>query len=263
MRRVLVNGVDGAGVPADDPGFTLGMSAFESLRTYGAAPFRLREHLERLADSCAALDIPYPGDDALNADIVAAIDGAADVYVRVTLTGGGNQVIAVSPIDMTRIGAPLRLATVTWEPPSWLPGTVKHGSRAAWIVACRQLGVDEVMFVDGDSNVLECNRSNVFAIIGGRLHTPELGGGLLAGVTRAALLQAAKKVGIPTRIGPLRRFIQYDELYVSSTLKELAPVVELDGQPLPCWGPIGERLADAFRDIVYDECGAPHDPNCD
>jgi D-alanine transaminase len=141
-------------------------------------------------------------------------------------------------------------------PPSpWLPGSVKHCSRAAWGLAARQLGVDEVLLTRGDGEVLEANRSNVLAVRGGALLCVPMDGDKLEGVTQGALLDAARAEGIPVREDRFYSSDSFDELYVCSTLKELAPVARLDGRPIG-GGPVGRRLHQAFRRLVLKETGA-------
>ena len=142
-----------------------------------------------------------------------------------------------------------------WINPVSLPGAVKHGCRAAWILAARQKGVDEVFLVDDKGMILEANRSNVFAVRGQELWTPPLDGRLLAGVTREALIQAAGEAGIPVREEPLPIDGDFDELYLASTLKELAPVSRLDDRELPVGGPVGAVLLTAFRRLIERETG--------
>ncbi len=255
MQAVFVNGERDGGLPGNDPGFTRGLNVFESLRTYGKQPFRLRHHLERLVGSCTALGIVMPPIDALRQEVLEASQLMPNACIRIALTAGGNRVLTVEAIDESRIAAPLRLATVEMQPAAWLPGTVKHGSRASWILACRHYGVDEVLITDRSGTLLECNRSNVFVVIGGRLCTPALDGGQLAGVTRAALLEAAALDGLDVHVGPIARAAAIQHMYVSSTLKELAPVTELDGEALPGWDPNGRRLLAAFRALAASECG--------
>jgi branched-subunit amino acid aminotransferase/4-amino-4-deoxychorismate lyase len=191
MKRVLVDGDEAKGIPGDDPGLLLGLTAFETLRTYGTHPFRLEAHLDRLEASAARLDIQVPR-ALVEREIQAHL--AEDVRIRYTLTAGGHRILDVAPIPQHRIGAPVTVGSVRWDPPEWLPGVVKHGSRAAWIVAARRMGVDEVLLVDAGSNILEANQSNVFAVVGGTLCTPPLDGRFLAGITRGALIEAAHRV---------------------------------------------------------------------
>lgn len=249
--RIWVDGVEGAGLPGDDPGFTRGWNAFETFRTYGSVPFRLTEHLDRLDASCGQMELP-PQRAEVEAEIRSFLFD--DAVYRVTLTGGGRRVLHIFGVDASRIGAPVTSAMFPFSPAGSLPGTVKHGSRAAWMLAARQLGVTEVLFVD-DGRILEANRSNVFAVIGGELWTPPLDGRQLAGITRQAMIEAADQAGLSLREEPLVSDAPFEELYLSSTLKELAPVVLLNGQPGPGAGPVGAALLRAFRVLVAKETG--------
>jgi branched-subunit amino acid aminotransferase/4-amino-4-deoxychorismate lyase len=251
MARWMVDGVVGGGVPGNDQGLVRGLNAFETLRTYGRVPFRLAEHIERLTHSAGALAIPMPAREVVEREIAAVIDGQ-DLWVRYLLTGGGHRVVESGPLDLAGVGRPVSVATITWEPSPWLPGSVKHSSRAGWETAAREQGVDEVIFVDRNGRILEAGRSNVFAVVDGALWTPPADGRILAGVTRAAMIEAAREAGLNLRIEELPGAIHFDELYVSSTMKELAPAV-IDG--VIRRGPVGEALHAAFRRIVARECG--------
>ncbi len=251
-RGIFVNGVEGAGLPADDPGFTLGLNVFETLRTYGRSPFRLGAHLARLAASASAIEVPVPGE--LEGEIRAVAAANRDIWIRVALTAGGNRVLQFESVDQAKIGAPVRVASVQMAPTPWLPGSVKHGSRAGWVLAAKALGVEEVVFVDPAGDILEANRSNVFAVVGGVIRTPANDGEKLEGVTRGALLEAAAEAGLAVEVGPLPLSAPFGELYLSSTLKQLAPVVDIDGREVG-GGPVGAALLAAFRAIVARECG--------
>ena len=251
MGRLLVNGIEDAGIPANDPGLVRGLTVFETMRTYGRVPFRLEQHLDRLEASAETTGIAMPPRSALRAEILAALDDD-DQWVRCLLTAGGNRVIETGDIDASRIGRPVSVAFVDWEPTPWLPGSVKHTSRAAWQLAARERGVDEVIFVSTDGGLLEANRSNVVAVVDGTVCTSEADGRILAGVTRSTMLEAAGNAGLPVRVGHLPADTDFDELYLSSTMKELAPTV-LGGRTLR--GPVGARLLQAFRDLVLAECG--------
>lgn len=256
MNRVLVNGVADIGIPGDDPGLLLGLTVFDTMRTYGHAGFRFSQHLDRLEASAARFRIPCPERSLIESEIAANL--GENCSVRYMLTAGGNRVLQVKPIDESRIGAPVRVARMDWNPPSWLPGVVKHGSRAAWMVGAQNLGVDEVILVDNGGFILEANRSNVFAVVDGTLVTPPLDGRFLPGVTRSALIEASEKAGLPLEERPLPYDAPFDELYVSSTMKELAPVVGVDERPGPGNGPLGGRLLEAFRELISLETGVDY-----
>ena len=254
MKRILVNGQEAAALPADDLGLDRGIAIFETWRTYGSAPFRLEAHWARLSDSANTMGIELPDYQGILNEISYTL--GQDVSQRLTLTGSGNRILRVQPIDQDRVGRPIRLGTLAWAGLPDLPGSVKHCLRAPWILASRRLGVDEVLLVDPQGFLLEANRSNVFAVVDGVLVTPPADGRILAGVTRQALLDAAVQAGLPLEVRPVCRDERFQELYVSSTLKELAPVSHLDDQPIG-EGPQGRALYAAFRELVLRESRAP------
>ena len=248
MTRCLVNGEETRCLPVADPGFLHGLNCFDTLRTYGSIPFRLAEHVARLEASAASMGIPCPTRSILeDLDRVTGVDR----WLRVTLTAGGNRVVQSHPIDPSRIGRPLDCARLPVLPNEHLAGSVKHGSRAAWVLSAQKLGVDEVLF-EHDGQLLEANRSSIVAVVGGELVTPPTDGRLLDGVTRGALLDAAAEAGLPMRVAPLPSTASFDELYVASTLKELAPVRTLDGIEIGGGG-VGKALHVAFRGLVARE----------
>lgn len=251
MTTFLLDGAapDPAALPGvlSDPALWSGHAVFETLRTYGRQPWRVAEHLERLRESASACAIPCPPDERLAAELVevaAAVPGEAKL--NVLLTGGGRRVVKAEPLDHARVGAPVRVATRPGVPPPWLPGHVKHTSRAAWLAAVRQAGVDEVLWFGPDGCWTEATRSNLFVVRGGQILTPPDDGRILRGVTRAALLEAGRAAGLPVREAPVQAG-PCDEMWLSSTLKELAPVELLDGVPGPGGGPLGAALLSAFR----------------
>jgi branched-chain amino acid aminotransferase len=252
-KKLLVDGLPRRGIPADDPGLLLGLTVFETLRTYGRAPFRLEAHLDRLEHSAKMLDIVLPPRSLIAREVTE--NAAEDARIRFTVTAGGHRILDVAPIDQGRVCAPVSVDHMRWDVPEHLPGAVKHGSRASWIVAARRLGVDEVLLVDRHGHILEANRSNVLAVKSGALLTPPLDGRQLVGVTRGALLEAAEEAGLPMRESPLAADDAYDELYLTSTLKQMAPVVSVRGVRGPGHGPVGRRLLDALLDLIERETG--------
>lgn len=249
---VWVDGVEGAGIPADDPGFTLGMNVFDTARSYGLAPFRLGAHLDRLYASAAGAHIPTPDRALLEAEIAAGL--VPDAVIRVTLTAGGHRALDIRPLAPGTVGRDMRLARVAWPAAPGMPDWIKRGSRMGWMMAARSLGADEVLLVRG-GRILEASRSSVIAAFDGVLVTPPLTGEQLPGVTRAAMLEAAAAAGLAMEEAPLPADGPFDELYVASTLKELSPVVWLDGGAGPGGGPCGAALHQAFRALVARECG--------
>ena len=249
--EIWVNGVLNGAVPGDDPGILLGLTVFETLRTYDGHPFRLEQHMERLVASIKALEIDAPPRRQIEQEILSVCEG--NVSIRYTLTGGGCRILQRKPIDSSRIGRHMKVARMAWQNPVSLPGAVKHGCRAAWVLAARKSGADEVLLIDPSGCILEASRSNVFAVLNGVMCTPPLDGRQLAGVTREAILEAAERAGIAIKETSIAHDAPFEELYLASTLKELAPVVSIDGQPCVGAGPLGARLHAAFRELVWSD----------
>ena len=111
--------------------------------TYRRQPFAVEEHPQRLRVSADTMGVPMPPLDVLRSEIAQAADD--NVWIRVTLTLGGQRIVQSHPLDLSKVGRPVRCATILNPPPFDLPGFVKHGSRAAWNMAVSRLAVDEVI----------------------------------------------------------------------------------------------------------------------
>lgn len=252
-RAVLVNGIrssDGrVSLDADDPGLLLGHGVFETMRTYGGVVFALEAHLRRLTQSAETVGVVMPSLHILKEEILRVVEARkGESVVRLTLTVGGMRMVRAGALPSLPPG--LRCATRSWAPVPWLPGTAKHNSRLNSLMAVRDAGVDEVLWVDKDGFLLEGTRSNVFGVVEQTLWTPPLDGRCLAGVTREFLLHLAQELGISVREHPMQSAQRFDELYLSSTLKELTPIIEMDGKSVQGSGPIGDRLSSAFAAAV-------------
>jgi len=236
---------DQAVVAADDDGFARGRAAFETLRVYGGRPFRLTEHLVRLAHSAERLDLPAPDAAAVRELAEAALDaaGAADTVLRLYWTPGapaaGPSAIAlVSPlpewIEEARARGQ-RLASLAYprRAAPWLLAGTKSVSYAAHIAAeaeAKRRGADDAVFVDLDGTVLEGPVTNIWWREGDLLVTPSLELGILAGETRAALLDLAGELGyeVETAVCPLDRLLAAEEVFTSSSVREVMPIAAVD-----------------------------------
>ena len=254
---------------ADDEGFARGAAAFETLRIYAGTPFRLDEHLTRLRRSAELLELPLPDPEVVGelARLALGAAGVGEGVLRLYWTPGppGDEpraIALVAPLpeglEASRAGG-LRAVTLAWPRRvlPWLLPSTKSVSYATHLAAQREAtrrGADDAVFVDPDGIVLECPVSNIWWREGDRLLTPSLGLGILAGETRAALLELASGLGYAVEEGefPVERLAAADEAFTSSSVREVMPVVELDGRPVER-GDVAAELQAALRRAATPE----------
>jgi branched-chain amino acid aminotransferase len=132
-------------------------------------------------------------------------------------------------------------------------------SIAALLEAHRD-GADEALFLDTDGHCSEATASNFFATIDGRLATPPPSCAALPGITRAAVIELAAGLGLRVDDRPLEvaRLKFATEAFLTSSLRGIAPLVRLDGQPFGTGkpGPVTRQLMSAYAELVNRECGA-------
>lgn len=263
---VLGRGVvspDEAVVFADDEGVLRGRSVFETLRVYGGVPFMLAAHLDRLASSAERLRLPPPRRDELEGAAFEAIaaGGELDATLRLLWTAGregggapsGLALVSTLPPGLDELRARgLRVAVVRWAAGA-LAGT-KSTSYAENMSAqddAVERGADDALLVAEDDTVLEAPTSNVWFREGERLLTPSLALPVLPGVTRAAIQRLAPHAGYGVEEGTfkLERVLAADEVFLTSSVREVAPVVSVDGEPVGGGspGPAAAALQRALR----------------
>lgn len=278
MSRLV--SIDGAIVPPEeakvsvyDRSFLYGDSVFETIRTYRGVPFALAEHLERLERSADRVGIAMPvSRDALAAEVQRAVEAAEnpESYVRAMLTRGAGplgldpslalaplRVIFVEPLvpppaSMYRDG--VSVVTVRTERAADAASGAKVGNYLASLLALRvakQAGAHEALIIGADGTVVEGTTSNVFAVREGALLTPPEEAGILPGITRAHLLHAATDIGVPVRFERLTPddLAASPEVFLSSSIREVLPVVRVDQTPVGDGAPgrVTRALHAAFR----------------
>ena len=263
--RGLVDPFEGV-IAVDDEGFSRGRAAFETLRVYGGRPFRLDEHLHRLGGSVERLG--YAAPDLAELKVLAGLvlddAGLADAVLRLFHTPGPVGAVPVSvalvaplPDALEEIrGRGQRLVSLAFprrRAPWLLPGTksVSYATHVAAEAEAKRRGADDAVLVDDEGVVLEGTVTNVWWREGMTLFTPSLEVGILAGETRAALLELAPASGYSVVEGVylLARLAQADEIFTSSSIREVVPVVALDGAPLDR-GLAADELQAALRRLA-------------
>lgn len=255
-------------VHVDDEAFMRGRGAFETLRVYDGQPFLLAEHVARLELSCARLGLAAPDRDEIERLVDGALRAAdvEDAMLRVYATPGrqggrGSVAIVVVgdlPPDLDELRSRgLRLISVEFQP-AHLIGGVKSTSYALNMMAvdeAKARGADDAVFLGQDGIVLEGTTANVWWRRGESLFTPSLEVGILAGVTRGVLIEAAPRGGYGVLEGsfPVGELAAAEEAFTSSSVREVMPVVELDGAPIGDGRPgeAARALQAALREVAY------------
>lgn len=258
---------------ADDEALLRGRAAFETTRVYAGKPFRLDEHLARLVVSAERIDLPVPDCAAFRDLVTEALAGIEDASLRLVWTPGPSD--EGSPVGFAIFGAipesheelrarGMKVITLPIGVPyelrakaPWILGGVKSTSYAANMAAiaeAKRHGADDAIFLAEGEIVLEGPKTNVWWRNGQTLFTPSLETGILAGITRDFVIEAAPELGYEIAEGVYGRaeLAAAEEAFTSSSVRELMPVVSLDGAAIgdrrP--GPAAAALQDALRRVA-------------
>jgi branched-subunit amino acid aminotransferase/4-amino-4-deoxychorismate lyase len=255
-------------VYADDEGYIRGRGAFETLRVYGGRPFRLEEHIARLQVSATRLGLPPLDAEEIAAVGAQALDAAnvADVFLRLYATPGRESsgqpvvlaLVGALPGDLEEVrarGIGLHAVGLGLDVSgSWPLSGVKSMSYAVNMMAvdeAHEHGADDALFLAQGRVVLECPTSNFWWRRGSELFTPSLDLGILAGVTRAVLVERLPSLGYTLCEGIFEAEVLAgaDEAFASSSVREVMPVVTLDGRTIGdgAPGPAARALQEELR----------------
>lgn len=270
----LVDATD-ASLSWSDHGITVGDGVFETVELRRGRPFALTRHLERLRRSCTGLRFEPPHRSLLldAVSTVCAQWGDAPGRLRITVTtgpgpmgserGAGPPTLLVSASDMTVHTDPTDVFTVafTRNERGALAGlkTTSYAENVLALRMAREHGASEAIFANTSGALCEGTGSNVFVGIDGRLLTPPLSTGCLAGVTRALLLEALAAAGTPAfeEALPLGVLRSADEAFLVSTGRHVQPVRHVDGSPLgSCPGPLTTDASGIWHE-AYDDAVDP------
>jgi branched-chain amino acid aminotransferase len=257
-----------------DNGFTFGDAVYETLRTYGGQPFALHRHLRRLRASAARIGVAIPQPNAeLSERLQALLERAqnSESYIRLIVSRGVGDIsyhferisgptiaMMVKPYEPLpesaySEGVMVSLVSVRRNHPDALDPAIKSCNLLNNLLATREAqskGALEALLLNQAGELAEGAGSNVFVVRAGQALTPPLSAGILAGITREILFEIAGEVGVPMREASLRAedLLDADEAFLTSTLKELAPIRRVDAHALrSCPGPITRKLLEAFR----------------
>ena len=282
--------LDGRFVPEEearvsvfDHGLLYGDGVFEGIRAYNGKIFRLDEHLARLYDSAKAIDLAIPLTKAEMTEVIKETlrqNSLRDAYIRPIVTRGRGD-LGLDPLkcakptviviavtwgamygDLYEKGLRAICVSVRRTPPESMPPNVKSLNYLNNILAkieANHRGVDEAIFFDTKGHVSEGSGDNIFVVKDGVIITPPTLNNL-RGITRMVVLEIAAKMGITLLERDLGYFDLYtaDEVFVTGTAAEVAPIREIDGRVIGNGkpGPITRQMMAAFRTATQKE-GTP------
>jgi branched-chain amino acid aminotransferase len=277
---VYVNGkiapADQAVVPVYDHGFVYGEGVYETLRTYNRVPFLYDRHMRRLRQSAERLLLDVPFDDATLLQwieqTIAAAGELDEAYIRVLLTRGvgdltydpkstpiPSTVVIVKPLEppAARVyndGIRISLVDMLRNHPKSVNPIIKSNNllnNALAMQAAYRAGAEEALMCNYRGELTECSQANFFMVRGGAALTPKSNAGLLEGVTRAFIFELGKELGIDVRDEVLvpKDLETADEMFITSTTRELSPVVNVDGRTVGSGkpGPVTKRLLGLYQ----------------
>jgi branched-chain amino acid aminotransferase len=263
--KVWVNGElhdeQDARVAIFDHGLTVGDGVFEAVKVTGGVPFALGRHLQRLRRSALGLGLGEPGLDAIRSGVAQVIEAAGSpalARVRITVTGGpsplgsargGGSLTSIVALGELLPAEPLGdVVTVPWarNERGALTGlkTTSYAENVRALAYAHERGAAEAIFPNTAGNLCEGTGTNVFVVAAGRLLTPPLTAGCLAGVTRALVLEW---FGADERDMPLGALEAAEEAFLTSTTRDVQAIRSVDGKMLPVApGPVTSKVARVF-----------------
>ena len=255
-----------ARVSATDHGLVVGDGVFEALKVTPAGPFALRRHLDRLARSAAAMGLPDPDRRAIRAGVEAVLDGRTFEHgkIRITYTGGegplgsqaayGTPTLVVAAATTERPPASTDVVTAPWRRNEHgaLTGvkSTSYAENVRGLAYARAHDCGETIFRNTAGNVCEGTGTNLFCVFGSEVVTPPLTAGPLAGITRELLLEWAPVV---ERDLTLDEALAADEVFLTSSLRDVQLVERWDGHAFTGLGAVTARMAGLFAQRAADD----------
>jgi branched-chain amino acid aminotransferase len=252
---------DEARVSVFDHGLVVGDGVFETIKVTDGVPFALTRHLARLSRSATGLGLAEPDLGQIRAGALAVIDATARMplaRLRITVTGGiaplgserGNSPVTAI-VAMAKTNPPTPTVDVTMVP--WprnergaLAGlkTTSYGENVRALAYAAEHGGSEAIFANTAGGLCEGTASNVFVVSAGRLLTPPLAAGCLAGVTRALVIEWSGAIEEDLPAGALATA---EEAFLTGTTRDVQPIRSISGTVLAAApGPVTRKAAGVF-----------------
>jgi len=281
MNLIYLNGefvpAEQAKVSVFDHGFLYGDGVFEGIRAYNGRVFRLEDHVRRLFDSAQAIMLCIPMSQEQMCEAILETlrkNNLRDAYIRPIVSRGHGDlgldpnkcptatvvIIAVEwgamYGDLYEIGLTAVSVAVRRNSPDSLPPNIKSLNYLNNILAKIEANIkggNEAIILDSQGLVSEGSGDNIFVIKGGKIFTPHTINNL-KGITRDAVMDAARSLGREILEKQMGLFDLYtaDEIFVTGTAAEVAPVTKVDGRIVGTGKPgkITKELMAAFKELT-------------
>jgi len=270
--------IDKAGISVTDSGFLYGAGLFETMRAYNGVVFALKDHLDRLFFSCAALAINNTYGKKYIADAIyrlLAANKLKDARLRLTLTSGpvsasqerhqATVLITATklmpyPVEFYEKGVLVVLSPFRQNPadPTYGHKTTSYFARMTALRLAHQKRAAEALWFTVDNRLAEGCISNVFLVSDSVLYTPPIETPVLAGVARKAVCQVALKdsIELVEKDLSIDDLLGADEIFLTNVIMQVLPVVAVekhtvgDGKP----GRLTKTVSRLFDKLVKTEC---------
>lgn len=264
--RVWVDGrlyerPEDARVAAVDAGVVTGNGVFEAFKVTEQGPFAVRRHLERLDRSARALGMPAPDHALIRSGIEAVLEDRryVDGKVRITYTAGrgplgsqaafGPPTVVVAADARTLSPATGRVVTSPWtrNERGAMAGvkSTSYAENVRTLAYATDHGASEAILLNTAGHVCEGTGSNLFCVFGSEIVTPPLSSGPLAGITRDLVLEWSD---VREADLTLAEAMAADEVFLTSSLRDVQAVERWDDLELPAPGPVSKELAAVFAE---------------
>jgi branched-chain amino acid aminotransferase len=252
---------DKARISIFDHGLVVGDGVFETIKVAGGQPFALTRHLARLARSAAGLGMAPPDLDQIRAGALAVVAASPSVplaRMRITVTAGigplgserGSSALTaiVALAEQAQPAAFVDVAVVPWprNERGALSGlkTTSYGENVRALAYAAEHGGSEAIFGNTAGDLCEGTGTNIFVVLGGRLITPPLSAGCLAGVTRGLVIEW---FGAAEENIQLADLSNAEEAFLTGTTRDVQSIRNVNGLKLPqSPGPITRKAAEVF-----------------
>jgi branched-chain amino acid aminotransferase len=255
-----------------DRGFTLADGIFETMRAYNGAIFRYDDHMLRLSRGAERLGLPRPANllPTLQLALRELRAARVDAVVRLTVsrgtgrhglmpTRGESPTVVLFAQELSAFKTSISVRTASGRRNEYaMSAGIKTLSYTDGVIALLEVaakGAEDAIFLDTGGHVSEATASNVFLVKDDAVRTPPTTCGAFPGITRGLVIECLESMGIALSQDPVTpaELANADEVFLTSSVREIAPVDTVDGRSLKAPGSITTALMGAYAAQVLVE----------